>query len=310
MAWCKNCGRQLSDRDTVCGTCFTPVVADGVTNVAPNYNVFCIIGFTASLMFFLSFLIPPLIFLSILSPGIGLAFSIAGTATCRNPYKKGQIFGILGIVFAGLEIFLSVIVFFWALFTIKVGPHRIDMKYMGKTEQIGPFEIMYENEGASKGDATVLRWRWSGDPGDNVIEIPENAGKNTNINSAGNWESGETPTSGEVFLIVFDDPDRNFKLSSEFKDANNNMSFIADPYLYGVPEGTEVKTEEITFTIRIGKNIEFFTGYKVDTFFLVRNEDGSITYYKTNVVYEVSPDNPSYYSSDGKLLEKKPDASS
>ena len=77
-----------------------------------------------------------------------------------------------------------------------------------------------------------------------------------------------------------------------------------------MPEGTEVKTEEITFTIRIGKNIEFFTGYKVDTFFLVRNEDGSITYYKTNVVYEVSPDNPSYYSSDGKLLEKKPDASS
>ena len=123
MAWCRNCGRELSDRDTVCGTCFTPVDRSNAATSAPKYNVFCIIGFSASVSYFLCFLIPPLFPLTFVLPVIGMFFSIVGVATCRNPYRKGRIFGILGIVISALEILLFVMVldFFSGIYA---GPRR------------------------------------------------------------------------------------------------------------------------------------------------------------------------------------------
>ena len=301
MARCRNCGRELSDRDTVCGTCFTPVGEEGL-----KFNVFCIIGFCVAVAFPLFFVIPVLIPLAAVGPLVGLAFSIAGTATCNNPERKGQTFGVLGIIFSGLEIFFIVLVVAFFAVSFKPGKPDRGMKYKGNVEQIGAFDIRYEGRNESEGNATVLSWHWSGDPEDHIIEIPEDAGKDSHINSVGN-PVDDGAGFGETLTIILDDRERDFKHSDEFHWPKFNVSFIADPYAYGVPEGTKINYEGVVFVVKLGKNVECCSSCSCDSFYLLQNEDGSITYIETSVVFEVSPDNPIYYSEYGELYHKKTD---
>ena len=307
MARCKNCGRELSDRDTVCGTCFTPVIPGvGSGSDSEKYNVFCIIGFCFSVSIVLAFIFPGLALMLVIGPLFGLPFSIAGTATCTNPERRGRVFGILGIVVSGAELLFMVLILGMFAFSFKPAKRDREMKYKGNVEQIGAFDIRYEGMNESDGNATVLGWHWNGDPEDYLIEIPEDVGKDIHINSVGNPEE-DGAGFGESLSIKLDDWERDFKNSDEFHRPKQNVSFIADPYAYGVAEGTKINYEGIVFVIKLGKNIEFCSSCTCDSFYLLKNEDGSLTYIETSVLFEVSPDNPIYYSQDGKLYYKQTD---
>ena len=156
--------------------------------------------------------------------------------------------------------------------------------YDGPTKEIGNLTVRLN---AKEEYAMAVSWKWSGDPDDTVIEIPEEAEKNIPIDSLGGPNGANAPLT--LFHIASD------------SDANYNDINLGK---------YKFSTEKMVFTLKIGKNIEkvnfgFLAAGNSFRYVAIDQEDGSVIFYKVFLIVECDEQNEKFYSKDGKLYDKK-----
>ena len=179
--------------------------------------------------------------------------------------------------------------------------------YSGASFSYERFDIRLDSENkASARRAMVSDWKWSGDPNDNVIEIPDNYSDKVIFMSVGGYIGTGCPAPFEVVL------DDSVKAFTDYKNPTLDVGFEENVHAYGVPRDTEYSFEDVEFTIKLGKNVGqvyiSYTGRERNpayTYIGVINEDESITFYRIYFRFECDEENETYYAEDGILYEKK-----
>ena len=150
----------------------------------------------------------------------------------------------------------------------------------------GAFDAVVKDSG-SKGFVTA--YHWSGDPSDNIIEVPDTDPNGATIEKIGGFTGTGVPN---MFEIIGPDCDVAY-VGSNTGD-------------YEVP----VDFADMVFTLRIGQNINGIHSYLYSanaedpyTYIGVPKEDDSITFYRILVNVECDPQNKYYYSKDGILYD-------
>lgn len=272
-----------------------------------SYNIMCVAGFIASLFsvilvicfFFFSSPSVPIFLVSMFLLGIAaLVVSIIGIATFNKDKHLGFGFGITGLVISIVSILSSIIItiVMLAIGTLFLGSvlalsHTNEPTYTGPVKKIDNYEIRLEDK-ADSYKAMLASWFWSGDPSDNVIEIPDTY-EDITICAIGD-------TNASSFEIKIDPAVRNFVTLDE--DAIKDSK----AYVSAVPEGTIIHFSEVEFTLKVGKNIKMVS---IDDFpiYGIWNEDGSITYHHITIKYDCSSGNPYFYSKNGLLYKRGSD---
>ncbi len=179
----------------------------------------------------------------------------------------------------------------------------------------GPFGYELSKD---KSKATVVTYYWDGDPENTVINIPDKY-------------SGETP-------IVAMGADNNRGLVGIVGNFSPNVFSILPEEMYTSsteslksPHDSSLEYKNIVFTINIGKNVtlidwsresKFLAGaytvmndekgalhpgymtYKTRPYITVTQEDGTLRGYHIFIKVNVDPDNPYYYSENGRMFTK------
>lgn len=213
---------------------------------------------------------------------VALCISASGVKYASRYPMKGEGWGITGIILSSLELaivfFLMIVI---ALDSLAVA--FLSKGYNGPEVKYEGFTIQLDKSEKRASCAMAKSWEWSGDPNDNVIDIPEETTDGIVIDSIGRSAGPRT-----VFFDIL--PQEGVEDLFE---------------AWGVPEGTEVHFEDLVFTVKISKSVKEVCISGVPDFAL-RNADGSITHYRTYLYFECSPDHPYFQSVDG-VLEVKPD---
>lgn len=128
--YCKNCGKEISDKAIVCVNCgvavapLTPTVTPDVNQSgdgAQKFNVCALLGFIFSLvgivvdtsLIFTNF---TLLYAFTIA---GLVLSIIGTVKSKK-LQNGKGFGIAGIIISSVSLFLCILIYF-IIFIIVLG---------------------------------------------------------------------------------------------------------------------------------------------------------------------------------------------
>ncbi len=160
--------------------------------------------------------------------------------------------------------------------------------YDGPYEQNGDFTVKYNQQ---KQFATVVEWKWDGDLGNTVIEIPDKTDDGVVIDGMGGVLGSNAPRL--VFFVKTGD-------EVEWKGT--------DPANY---KDVNVSFDEVVFTLKIGKNVEkVWMSYSSEesqgkNYIPVVQEDGSVIFYHVFFEVECSAENKKYYSKNGKLYDTK-----
>ena len=157
-----------------------------------------------------------------------------------------------------------------------------------KRTPMGGFEVVISDSGKK---CFVVSYSWDGDPDNNVIDVPDDFSDETKIVSLGGFTGTGVPNPFSI-----EGPDDLHVWKQE------------DISAYDVP--TTVK--DMVFTLRIGKNIkevyQNFYSYNAVTpysYIGVKQQDGSIVFYRILLNVECSADNQYLYSDNGKLYSRK-----
>ena len=205
--------------------------------------------------------------------------------------------------------FLCVCITVCILLSVLSGCHT----YSGKRYEFGKFDVCLNAEDPAKSSsAMILVWKWSGDPNDTVIEIPDNYSDKIIIKSVGGYIGTGSPAP---FQIIMEDESRLFTSYYHSQTAGTDVLFKDDPTKFGVKKDTEYEIVDLEFTIKLGKNVQqvyiSMIGRERNpemSYIGIINDDGSITFYRIFFRFECDPENKTYYAEDGVLYEKKTNA--
>lgn len=213
---------------------------------------------------------------------VALCISASGVKYASNYAMEGQGLGITGIILSSVE--LAIVLFLMIVIALEsLSVAFLSKGYNGPEVKYEGFTLKLDKSEKRASCAMAKSWEWSGDPNDNVIDIPEKTTDGIVIDRIGRRAGPRT-----VFFDIL--PQEGVEDLFEAR---------------GVPEGTEVHFEDLVFTVKISKSVKEVCISGVPDFAL-RNADGSITHYRTYLYFECSPDHPYFQSVDG-VLEVKPD---
>ena len=273
-------------------------------NTSSQMSVPCIVGFCLSLCCVFSILPATLlpgsgdsfIFLALVSGISGMIVSISGVIKANSKRMYGQGFGIAGIVLpiAGMVLVVPMMV-------LQEFVMSFSNTYNGEEVRLGACDLLLDSTEARARSAMLWNWYWDGDPEHTVIEIPDEYSDGIKIRSIGE----RAGVRSMCFRVKVESGVGELLSSGVLKDSTG-ISITENPTAWGVKPGTEIHTEDLVFTVKVGKNIDKDI-LDQSTHFIFENEDGSITYYIVSMVYEVAPENPKFYSSEGKLYYKSND---
>ncbi len=270
-----------------------------------SHNIMCVLGFIISLSFIILLLCfftisamrsPLFLLASIFLAIAALIVSSIGLSSFKKSKHLGYGFGIAGLVISitGIVTTIIISIAMIALSSLLMGSllsPRTKIPYTGPVKKIDNYEIRMENS-SDPYEAMLATWYWSGDPGDNLIEIPDTY-EGITLCAIGD-------TNSDSFEIKIDPAIQNYVTLSA--DTTENSEALAS----AVPEGSIIHFSEVDFTLKVGKNINMVS---IDDFptYGIWNEDGSITFYHIELTYECSPNNPYFDSKGGKLYKNGSD---
>lgn len=282
-----------------------------------SYNIMCVIGFIVSLasiilifcFFTFSVMSMPIFLGSMFFLGLAaLIVSIIGVSTFNKMTQLGFGFGLTGLISSSVIILVSVVL---SILMLTAGALLVGTSaflsippeaplYTGPQMRVDNCWIRLEGTAEPyKTKAMLTDWLWSGDPSDNVIEMPDTyqiPDTNENITICA---IGETNASS--FIIRIDPSISHYVTLTE--DAVKDSK----AYVSAVPEGTIIHFSEVEFTLKVGKNIQMVNIDDSKKIYGLWNEDGSITYYHLTIKYECSSMNPYFYAKDGLLYKRGSD---
>ena len=263
---------------------------------ADTYFVLMITGYVITLLGFIA----------------GLVISIIGTARAKKFMLKGRGFGVAGIILSAfmgaasiaVTVLLIMVIALLAAFasSVQTWPeHR--RSFDGEKQKFEDYEVILSNDGER---ALITTWYWSGDPDDTVITIPDLTPDDVLISSVGGGGRGSLPPD---FRIEFKDEDSDYCQTDSFKRSraaqSSSSQIETDPAYYGISSDTEVHYGMILFTIELGRYVDFVDCDMGNRYFIIVNDDGSITFYTYDYYYVCDPDNTVYYTVDGKLYKRE-----
>lgn len=244
----------------------------------------------------------------------GLVISIVGTARAKKFKLKGRGFGVAGIIISALmgavSIAVTVLIVLAAALlaaivpSVKTWPDHL-RSFEGEKEKFEDYEVILSNDGER---ALITTWFWSGDPDDTVITIPDRTHYGVMISSVGGEGKGPLPPE---FRIELEDKKSDYRQTDSFKNSRaaqcSSSRVETNPAYYGIPSDMEVHYGTLLFTIELGENVDYVHCDICDRYLIFVNDDGSITFYTYDYYYVCDPDNPVYYTVDGKLFEREED---
>ena len=244
----------------------------------------------------------------------GLVISIIGTARAKKLKLKGRGFGVAGIIISAVigvatvavTLLLVLAIALLAAYapSVKTWPDHL-RSFEGPEEKYQDYEVILSNDGER---ALITTWYWSGDPDDTEISIPDNTHDGVQISSVGGGGKGSEPP---MFRIELEDEESDYLQTDSFKKSRaaegSSTRIETDPAYYGISSDTDVHFETLVFTIELGEYVEYVHCDIFDKYFIMINDDGSITFYTYDYYYVCDPDNPIYYTVDGELFEKEED---
>ncbi|MBO4927553.1 MAG: hypothetical protein J5379_04815 [Clostridiales bacterium] len=185
--------------------------------------------------------------------------------------------------------------------------------YSSPSYEFGKFRVHLNSSDSAKATAAMIcEWKWSGDPNDTVIEIPDNYSDKIIIKSVGGYIGTGAPTP---FRVVLEDESRLFTSYYHSQTAGTDVLFKDDPHRFGVKRDAVYEIVDLEFTMKLGKNVQqvyiSFIGRERNpemSYIGIINDDGSITFYRIFFRFECDPENKTYYAEDGVLYEKKTNA--
>ncbi len=147
----------------------------------------------------------------------------------------------------------------------------------------GKFE--YEISGSGK-EAMAHVYYWDGTEEGLVVEIPDETAEGVPVRKFGGFIGIGVPTPFTIDYGI------DYELLVDLDEQNTD----------------EIIDKDITFTIRLGKNVEKAGGlnslfYEIERRG-VRQQDGSVAAYHVSVFFDVDPENKKLYSKDGKLYSR------
>lgn len=234
--------------------------------------------------------------------------STVGLVVSVKKARKGKRLGLAGIIISSLLgivfIFISLGMRFMLSLNTNVANPQI---YNGIYGSTGVYEYKYDKD---KTGATVLTWYWDGNTLNSVIDIPEKTPEEVKITGFGEEGSLFPPE----FRIKIKDSNKDYYQTERFKKSEAfRAGWVPTEYTYedfGIPMETEVKFEDLAFTIVVDKDIKIINVVnntaQANTLAYI-NDDGSITFYSILYSFECDPDNDVYYSKEGKLYFKSND---
>ena len=339
MVKCPNCGSMQEDQSLFCDACGTSLKRPSVPAPEPKIKTsrLCPAGlicsllsvFGAVLMIFswtviwndyeskadsLSGLMITGYVITLFGFIAGLVISIIGTSRAKKLKLKGRGLGVAGIIISAVmgaatvavTVLLVLALALLAAYapTVKTWPEHL-RSFEGPEEKYQDYEVIISNDGER---ALITTWYWSGDPDDTVITIPDLTPDDVQISSVGGGGRGSLPPE---FRIELDDEDSDYCQTNSFKRsraAECSSSYIeTDPAYYGISSDTDVHFETLVFTIELGEYVDSVDCDICDKYFIMINDDGSITFYTYDYYYVCDPDNPVYYTVNGELFEREDD---
>ena len=324
MSTCPKCGAPRNSNARVCGNCGNPYPAE-----KEGFSVASVIGFVLS---FLPFAILVAIFavaviktssanaddetpigwiatiIQIVCCISGFVVSIIGVKNARKKNQSGSGFGVAGIVLA------SVTAGFMLISGLFVGCAALVSKGISSSNTYRGNKVVYDDYevslDSSKTEAAVTVWFWDGDPENNVITIPEKTPDGALVTAIG----GESEYLAPEMKIKFTDGSKDFFQSKAFVESENYKSYMedyneipnenSDLTLFGIEPGTKVYFETVEFVIKVPAKVRaVHVQLGKDRGYGKINDDGSITFYKCYVRFEVDPDNKQFVNDEnGHLL--------
>ncbi|MBR6696643.1 MAG: hypothetical protein IKL73_00055 [Lachnospiraceae bacterium] len=127
------------------------------------------------------------------------------------------------------------------------------------------------------------------------ITIPDEY-NNIPIERIGGYYGTGVPTPFQIYVNEF---------INAPEDSRYNGVFTSHPDNFNLTDKYTIK--DVSFTLRIGKNINSIVYVIKDCYYPYINEDSSITFYHPVVEIICSNDNEHFYSKDGKLYNKDTD---
>ena len=235
------------------------------------------------------------IVLAIVSGMAGLIVSIVGVVQAKGQKLEGLGLGIAGIAISLSTAILACLVMVVGLMAsvISLDDFHFGRTYDGHRERTGAFDLVCDR-GVRNRTAMIWNWYWDGDPEHTVIEIPEES-NGVKIRSIGERAGADT----RAFRVKLDEGFDGAFLTGVLKEV--------DGIPYKTEEGVENDhVKNLVFTVKVGKNIDEDI-ITTKTYYKLQNKDGSVVYYQVVLYYEVDPENPKFYSSEGKLFYKDTD---
>ena len=316
MATCPKCDAHIIDGAASCEFC------GAVLKTKKKFSVICLVGFILGLLSLLSAVAAaaPFIFLGsdlkvefkagIIIAGIiasavflvlAVIVSIIGLVNAKKKDRSGKVFGIFGIVLSCIVLLVFVI------YGAIVGLLMSCLDGLSRSKEFTSDEYRYADYGVlyndKKDKAAILKYYWDGNPANNLIDLAAIEPDGVKVTSLGS-KSKLLPTG---FTIELADPGKDFYKSERYLNSRAaNTSWIpAEDCLedFGIAKGTIVNFEDIVFTVRMDKNIDNAVVRQNNLTLGIINPDGSITFYRYYYYFDVSSDNPDYYSKDGVLYD-------
>ena len=150
--------------------------------------------------------------------------------------------------------------------------------------------ISYCTKKDSNSEAVVIGSWWDGETTEIVYEIPDTF-EGRSIVWLGDKANGFEIHQPSEFV------------SYDAKDGKIHQRYETDPI--ADVNDTNLEITDITVTFKLGKNIKYIGAIGPDYLALKNGDDLSV--YRVHVLFEVSDDNPTYYSRDGILYLKSND---
>lgn len=151
-------------------------------------------------------------------------------------------------------------------------------------------DISYCTKKDNSSESVVIGSWWDGKAAETAYEIPDT------------FEGRSVVWLGDKYSgFVIHQPSEF--VSYDPKDGKIHQRYVKDPIADVNDDGLEIT--DITVTFKLGKNISYIGTIGPDYLAIKNGDDLSV--YRVHVFFEVSDDNPTYYSSNGVLYLKSND---
>ena len=256
------------------------------------------------------------------------AIGLFGLAKIKNHKAVLTCLSILGIVFSCSAIGLFITTYSSSSILDSLGHYTDNRSRVN--DRMPDWKCDYTKDGCfeyefskDKTRATIVTYYWNGDPANTVINIPDKYSDDTQIVALG------ADNNRGLVGIVGNNMPNVFSILPEEKYVSisslGSQKWSHDPSL---------NYESLVFTINIGKNVtlidwshysDFLAGpyhvmsdehgklnpgymtYQTRPYIAVTQEDGTLRGYHIFIRVNVDPDNPYYYSENGRMFHKSED---